>query len=307
MLQASLVVHDFSYDYVQNFVHYVHDAMKRHLACDARLLICRTIDEASYREGLVFIIGENFPMFERRPGCVYVLLNLSVVVALGHPFSASLRGHAQVRRKRRMLSRKLPLIDVLLDYYPPQTAQLAKQLDVPVYGFDVAVAPAQSDLDIATEFDLCFVGGLTERRKGVLDEIDRRGISRTPIKGAPIEELAARSALCLNIHTERSNHLEIPRLVAALSSGCPVVTETSFGITEFGAGDLITEAPLAGIADAVEALLSDRAKLDDLRRRSFDWYRETYLSRAEASWIEVFARLVDFDRSGAAQVPRMRA
>ena len=287
MAMASLVVQDFSYGFVRRFVDYLHGVMQRHLNPDAALFISPQVDEAAYPEGLVFLIGENFRPFERRPGCTYAYLNLSVVSPLGSPFAASLAGHRQVFRKRRMLAGKLPLIDALLDYYPPQTARLQRSLSLPVIGYDVAVL-AKDRPPGDPDFDVCFVGGMTSRRRRVLDDVQSRGFRLSPSHGAPIEDLAARSALCLNIHTERSNHLEVPRFVAALSTGCPVVTETSYGVAGLGAGETVIERPLAEVADAVASLLGDNDRLLALQRRSLSWYTSDYLPRAEARWQVVF-------------------
>lgn len=288
MPSASLVVQDFSYGFVRRFVDYLHGVMQRYLDPDAALLICDRVDDAAYPEGLVFLIGENFPPFKRRAGCTYAYLNLSVVSPLGSPFAASLAGHRQVFRKRRMLAGKLPLIDVLLDYYPPQTARLQRSLSLPVIGYNVAVSAADNRPDGDPDFDVCFVGGMTSRRRRVLDDLQSRGFRLSPSQGAPIEDLAARSALCLNIHTERSNHLEVPRFVAALSTGCPVVTETSYGVSGLGAGEIVVERPLAEVADAVSGLLGDKDRLTALQRQSLSWYTSYYLPRAEARWQVVF-------------------
>ncbi|MEL7105814.1 MAG: hypothetical protein AAGM21_07835 [Pseudomonadota bacterium] len=287
MPRASLVVQDFSYGFVRRFVDYLHGVMQRHLDPHAGLLICHQVDAAAYPDGLVFLIGENFAPFERRKGCTYALLNLSVVSPLGSPFAASLAGHRQVFRKRRMLAGKLPLIDALLDYYPPQTKRLKHSLSLPVFGFDVAVAAA-SDRQPDPDYDVCFVGAMTARRQRVLDDLKARGVRLSPSHGGPIEKFAAQSALCLNIHTERSNHLEVPRFAAALSTGCPVVTETSFGVADLGAQDFVIERPLPQVADAVTALLGDKSRLERLQRDSLSWYKAHYLPRADARWRDVF-------------------
>ena len=287
MRRATLVVQTFSLFYVRNLVSHIHDALRRHLDPDAALVICDEIDQAAHPEGVVFIIGEKFRPFRRRPGCRYVLLNLSVVTPLGNPFAASIRGHRQVLKKRRLLREKLPLVDMLLDYYPPQTRALRRRVGIPVMGFDAAVAPRSPVPMSERAYDVCFVGGMNPRRKAVLDRIEARGFVLSPHEGEPIEDIAARSRCCLNIHTERSNHLEVPRLVAALSTGCPVVTETSFGLASFGAGEFVDQRPLTALDDGVAAMLSDRDRLRRLGESCAAWYRETYLPRAEARWKDI--------------------
>lgn len=290
MRRATLVVQNFSHGYVARFVDYLHGVLRRNFDDGSQLVLCDTIDGAVYPEGLVFLIGENFPPFRRRPGCTYIGLNLSVVTPLGSPFAASLNGYRQIYRKRRMLAAKLPLCDALLDYYPAQTRALSAGLALPVLGFPFAVAPEPR---VSTEFDVCFVGHLTARRRRVLSDLKDRGHRLSPHSGVPIEEVAAASALCLNIHTERSNHLEIPRLVAALAAGCPVVTETSHGLSDFASGDFVVERPLPRLADAVAGLLADPGDLAGRGEAGATWYRERYLPAADARWAEICATLTD--------------
>jgi len=283
-MRASLVVDRFSLTYVQKFTEYLHGVLRHHLDPDAAFLACDSVDEAQHPDGIVFLIGENLPPFRRRPGCRYVYLNFSVVSVLGSPFAASLSGHRQVFRKRRMLAARLPLYDMLLDFYAPQTRLLAHQLRLPVRGFDFAIAPVDAAPVHERSHQACFVGGITDRRKAVLDALEEAGVALSPSSGAAVEELAAKSLCCLNIHAQRSNHLEVPRLVAAFAAGCPVVTESSYGLAEFCDEDFVEERALSGIASAVEALLADPDRVQRLGKAAARWYRETYLPRAETRW-----------------------
>lgn len=289
--RAALVVQTFSLGYVENFVHYFHDVLRRHLDPETPLIVVDALDEAPDLGGDVFIIGENFPVFGRRTGCRYIYLNFSVVTPLGGLLSASLRGHRQILRKRRMLERKLSQIDVLLDYYAPQTEALRNRIDLPVYGFDVAIAPVSSTPVLERPYDVCFVGGMTPRRQAVLDAVAAQGLAISPHSGAPIEKLTAQSKCCLNIHMERSAHLEIPRVIAALSRGCPVVCETSLGLADWNAGDIIDERPLGQLAAGVAEMLSDRERLVARADRAARWYNDVYLAGAEARWSETLADL----------------
>ncbi len=291
MPRATLIVHSFSFPYVENFVRCLLGILRRHLDAEAQLLIAEAVDAPDYEDGLVFVIGENFPKFRRRPGCRYVYLNLSVVTLLGSPFAASLSGYRHVFRKRRMLLAKLPLFDAVLDYYPHQTNVLRRQLSLPVFGFDVVVPVKTAPPVSKRDFDVCFVGGITPRRRRVLDKLRESGFVLSPASGAPIEEIAARSRCCLNVHMERSNHLEIPRVLAAVSAACPVVTESSFGLEDFGAGAFIEEVPYADLVQGVQTMLSDEDHLRQCAERAREWYVENYAPRAERRWEELFVQL----------------
>lgn len=287
MRHATLIVQDFSFDFVASFVHYLHNFLRRHADPEASLIRCAEIDDAQHPAGLVFLIGENFKPFRRRRGCTYFYINLSVVAPLGSLFAASLRGHRQVFRKHRLLTAKLPHCDALLDFYPPQTQRLKRKLDLPVFDFDYAVEPHAGKHNTAVDHDVCFVGGLTPRRERILSALRAKGIRMSPHAGAPIEALAAASRCCLNIHMERSNHLEIPRLVAALSSGCPVISEKSFGLAEFVDGEFVIERPLSRLVSAVEELLADPPRMAALGAEAAAWYSDSYLPRANRRWAEI--------------------
>lgn len=300
MPRASLVIQRYSDAYVRNFARFVHDALRRFIDPDAPLLLPNEVDDAAYPEGLVFLIGEKFRPFTRRPGCTYVYLNLSVVSWLGNPFATSLDGHRVIRRKRRLLAGKLPLIDVLLDYYPAQTRILARRLDLPVLGFDVALAPRPPLPPLERVHDVCFVGGINDRRREVLDRLSAAGLRLSPSEGAPIEEIAALSRLCLNIHAERSRHLETPRIVAALSVGTPVLTETSHAAGAFAGLPFIVDRPKARLAGAARELLSDPARLAALGEEAGRWYREVYHPAAERSWRDLCRHLAAGTTGGCA-------
>ncbi len=299
MPRATLFVHSFSFPYIENFVRYFHGILRRQVDPDAQLLIADEVDSEAYEEGLVFVIGENLAAFRRRPNCRYIFLNLSVVTLLGSPFAASLNGCLQVFRKRRMLLSKLHLFDALLDYYPPQTAALKRQLSIPVYGFDVAV-PARATVPIADrDYDVCFVGGITARRGKLLDGLEQEDIVMSPHSGASIEKIAERSRCCLNVHQERSNHLEIPRVLAAVSAGCPVVTENSYGLEALGMGSFVKPYGYTELVHGIRDMLSDKQRLQERADAARDWYSNHYLPAAETRWAALLAEL-----GGGVQVTR---
>lgn len=293
MPHASLVVQRFSDAYVRNFARFVLDALRRSIDPDAALFLPDEVDDAAYPDGLVFLIGEKFKPFERRPGCRYIYLNLSVISWLGNPFAISLDGHRVIRRKRQLLAQKLPQIDVLLDYYPAQTARLARELDLPVLGFDVAMAPRSPLRREHRQHDVCFVGGLNERRRTVLNPLSAKGVQLSPHEGAPIEDIAAASRLCLNIHAERSRHLETPRIAAALSVGTPVLTETSYGAGAFAGHGFIVDRPLGQLASTALSLLEDPDRLAALGADAAAWYGEVYYPGALASWESLCQRITE--------------
>lgn len=290
MSRAALVVHSYSYPYIKNVALFVHDTIQTYLDASAKLLICDTVDAAQHDDRtLVFLIGEKFSPFKRRPGCTYIYLNFSVVRVLGRPWETGLKARRAIRTKRKLLARRLPEVDVVLDYFPPQTSVLQRELNVPVLGFPVATVPRAEFTSMRDrDYDVCFVGGLSPRRQSVCDRIAARNLSLSPSEGIDIEDAAAVSRVCLNVHSVKSHHLETPRFVAGLSAGTPVVTEPSFGVHAILDPRHAIERSYADLATSIEHLLSKPDELDALGREAQRWYTNTYLPRAQALWRGIF-------------------
>ncbi len=294
MPSTSLVVHDFSATYVGHFVQALHDILRKNLDPAAGLYLCQSIDSAEHPQGLVFILGEQLDPFQRRPGCTYVYMNLSVVTRLGGPFDASLRGLKVIRRKRNWLLSKWERSDVLLDFYAPQTDHLARQSDGPVFHFDYLVEPPKQRLAMADRpYDVCFVGGVNTRRRAVLDAIAATGAVLSPNAGADIEDIAAQARLCLNIHAEKSNHLETPRILAGLSRGTPVISETSYGLGDLaGPATFIQTGRDDALAGLVARALADPDALETESQKAFEWYGTHYWPAAQANWRQICTDLM---------------
>lgn len=243
----------------------------------------------------VFVIGEHLAPPLRHPGCQYVLINLSVVTQLGSPLAASPRGMLQIHRKARALRHRLAGYDALLDYYPAQTRILKRRLSLPVFGFipwSDPAAPSQGSRDQPeTIYDVCFVGGKTPRRRALLDQLRAEGLRLSPSKGVMLEQAAAQSACTLNVHLQRSNHLEIPRILGALSVGSPVVSEDSFGIADILPPKLIEIAPYRQLSGRVLSFLSDPSRVAERAAQSASWYRDTLVPQAEQMLIKTLHQI----------------
>ena len=302
MQGAVLVVHYFSYPFIRNVAHFIHETLGDSFERGAALSIREAVDEAEFEENTaVFIIGETFPPFQRQDGCRYFYLNFSVVSVLGRPWETGLAARRAIRHKRKMLAGRLGSVDAVLDYYPPQTRVLQRQLGLLVLGFDVAtVAPAKSISMRERPYDVCFVGSLNARRRAVCDVIRDRDLSMSPSKDIVIEDAAAQSRVCLNVHSVRSHHFETPRFLAAFAAGTPMVTEPSFG-----AGGIVdlshaVEDRCDALPDAVERLLSEDDRLEEMGQNARHWYLATYLPRARKNWRETCERLRHLEFDGRA-------
>ena len=121
LLRASLVVDRFSLTYVPE----VHRVPAWCPAPPSRPR-CGPSSRATawmrrqHPDGIVplFLIGVvNLPTVPQTSGLPICLPQLLGCLGAGSPFAASLSGHRQVFRKRRMLAARLPLYDMLLDFY----------------------------------------------------------------------------------------------------------------------------------------------------------------------------------------------
>jgi glycosyltransferase involved in cell wall biosynthesis len=295
MSQAALVVHTYSYPYIKNVARFIHETIKTFLDDNAALLICETVDAAPFDENtLVFVIGEKFAPFERRAGCTYIYLNFSVVTVLGRSWETGLKARRAIRTKRQMLTDRLPTVDIVLDYFPPQTRVLQRDLNTPVLGFTVATPKRTTFTPMKDRaYDVCFVGGLSQRRQVICDGIAARKMSLSPSHDIDIEDAAAASRVCLNVHSVKSHHLEIPRFVAALASGTPVVSEPSLGIHDIFDPHTAIECPYERLPQTIERLLAKHDALEALGRDAQDWHAKTYLPRAQSHWKNLIENVLE--------------
>ncbi len=296
MTRPALVVHKFSFHYIRHVVTHIQRSIEAGFGgCDIHFVA--EIDEAPIADGtMVFVVGENLGPHKRRPGCSYFFFNFSVVTHLGNPLHASPQGWRSIWRKARLLQTKLHLYDAVLDYWEPQSTVLQRKLSVPVRHFPVAVLP--DDIPDPTplaerEFDVCFVGSENARRARILEAVRATGASLSPQKDVVFEEIAAKSRICLNVHSYRSNHLETPRLVGAMVTGCPIVSEKAFGIGDFAAEGTYTTAELSDIASRISHLLDQPEELQAQMERASNWYRGTYLPKVEATWARLCPELAE--------------
>jgi hypothetical protein len=136
------------------------------------------------------------------------------------------------------------------------------------------------------DFDLCFVGGVSPRRARVLDRARAAGLTLSPERGADLEDLSARSRLTLNIHMQASNHLEIPRIIGALSTRSPVITETSHGLAEIVDSDSLRQGRARDLVAIAQTLLGDASTLDRLESEAARAF-EAYHGRAVSQMAEL--------------------
>ncbi|WP_339644926.1 hypothetical protein [Jannaschia helgolandensis] len=291
MYNACLVIQKVSFDHIAHVVRFVHATLTANFGADTALYVCDEIDQADHPDNaIVFVIGEGFARHRRRRGCLYVYLNFSVVAVMGNPLRVSKEGWSAIRRKRRMLMDKLAGYDLLLDYFAPQTRVLQRHLRLPVLGFGIGVSPNVTGPAIALAdrpYNVCFVGQMTPRRLRIIEDLRRRGLRMSPHSGIALEEVAAQSQCCINIHAHRSNHLETPRIIGALAVGTPVVTEKCYGLQGLLPSDLVKTARLVRLAEITQDICSNLDELQAQQALAQHWYRQTYLPQCRRNWSDI--------------------
>lgn len=288
-LKACLVVHDVSVPYVRNVLVALKNTLNSEFEGGCEMVTCSTVDEANSGDAdVIFVVGENLGRFERQSGRKYVYFNFSVVAMLGNPLRNSLKGIQLIRYKNKLLKSKLDLFDAVIDYYPAQTSVLKKQLDLPVAGFVPWVPPAPEETITKLSdraYDVCFVGGLSPRREQIIEALKSTGCHMSPSSGVTLEEVAVNSRCTLNIHMQRSNHLEIPRVMASLANGSPLVTESSYGIRDMLPEDIVYVAPYPKLTDATLNALKDLEALEKTAQRAYRWYCDVGAPQFEAKFV----------------------
>lgn len=288
-MQCHLVVHDTSIPYIRKPVEFLRRAIAAEHGTVGFHVVKERVEEAPIdAPAIVYVIGEKLAPFARRAGVFHAYFNFSVVAPIGNPFAMSPAGALLIRKKRGMLKHKLPGADVVLDYYPAQTRVLQRRLDLPVLGFLPCSLPSdRPPIPMAErDFDLCFVGGVSPRRARVLDRARAAGLTLSPERGADLEDLSARSRLTLNIHMKASNHLEIPRIIGALSTRSPVITETSHGLAEIVDSDSVRQGRARDLVAIAQTLLGDASTLDRLESEAARAF-EAYHGRAVSQMAEL--------------------
>lgn len=271
-MQCYLVVRERSVPYIRRILDFLHTQLSQHYEGGAkRIIVANSVDEAGITgPAIVYYIGERLGPFTRRPGCFYVFFNFSVVAMIGNPFVNSLSGLRLIRQKRWLMDRRIEGADAILDHYPAQTRVLQRKLSKPVFGFLPCgeTAPV-SPIPLADrDYDVCFVGGMSPRRERVLRAVKAAGLSLSPTSGHDLEDLTARSRCTLNIHMQASNHLEIPRVLGALSTASPVVSEYSYGLEDVVNSDSVLSGRARALAGMAADLIADPDRLARLTREA---------------------------------------
>lgn len=282
MVTACLVVQRNSLNYIKRVVEAFHLSLCDVFGKETPLIISDEVDLVNFSdENIIFIIGESFKRFIRKKECKYVYINFSVISFLGNPFNLSRKTITHIRYKRRIFLEKIDLFDAVIDYYPAQTYALKNKIKTRLYGFIPYTLPFKVLIKKDKIYDTCFVGEMSHRRKTVLQRLISEGVVLSPTSGATIENYAAQSKLTLNIHMHRSNHLEIPRILGAISVASALLTERSYGINDVLDQDIVKVASYRHIVQNTIKLLRDSNSTHQIGLAARVWYESTFIPRQQ--------------------------
>ena len=281
--------------YVQKIVQTLHSDMMDYYGDHTPLVVTDDGSElASLTTDTVFLIGENLKDLEGPSSRRLVFINFSVVTVLGNLFSTGINGWLQIRRKRKLLEEKAHVIHSILDYYPSQTPRLAELSMIPALGFLPYIRPElvpKADLVEHRAHDICFVGNMSARRQKIVRFLKSKGLSFTESHGKDLEDLASTAKISINIHNQRSNHLEIPRLIGAMAAGTAIVTEDSYGLDSVLDRTTLLSVKYSQLTSSILKLARDPLRIRDLRDRSTEWYRTVYVPRARRRFFEALDQI----------------
>jgi SAM-dependent methyltransferase len=124
----------------------------------------------------------------------------------------------------------------------------------------------------AQDIDVLFYGMVNERRKEVLNNLERRCrlAALVGVFGPERDAMIARSKIVLNLHFYDKCILEQTRVSYLLNNGCCVVSEDSASNPYTG---MIVTAPRANVADVCLELLGDTPRREALRQAGFEKFR----------------------------------
>ena len=287
-----LIVHPTSYRYVSAVADYIYSQLKRHSPVEVDFTLSPDLDSLEDgKHSIVFVIGDPFRSFFRRPGVRYIFFNFSLLYALGPTARSSRAARQWIERKHELFAAKIHLYDYVLDYFPAQAEKLSHEFGTPVDAFPVGLCDDAYSRAFERSYDVCIVGARTPRRIVMERRLSRLGFRLTPATGVRLEDMAARSKVVLNVHAYRTSNIEYARIVSALLSGAILVTEPSPGMADSFPENLYVSASYTNIARSVRSVLDDATLMKKMGSEGAAWTRLFYLPACDALWATVLPRV----------------
>lgn len=290
MGRTFLLVHPFSYARISGVVDYIFHQLTSFAPGAADFVICSNVDEAPLAAGsVIFIIGDPFGPFQRQSTCRYVFINFSQLYFFGDLSDYGPRARRWIIGKQKAFESKVGRYDFVLDAYPEQPTTIHRAFGVPARHFPIGlrsdIAPQER------EFDVCFVGTMTPRRRTLAKRLTRLGVRLSPDSHVNLEATAARSKVMLNVHAFRSGNVEAPRIISGFLTGAALVTEPGSSLASRFPENLYVTADYADLSEATISLLDDPTRREALAKAASQWLATEYLPDCDKAWGQILASI----------------
>tara|TARA_R110001599_G_scaffold263205_3_gene463810 strand:- start:340 stop:1245 length:906 start_codon:yes stop_codon:yes gene_type:complete len=299
MLNAILIVHPKSFNYISTIVNEISTVLNLQYGRRFNQIISEdfsTIPEGY--KGDIYIMSDLFPRFEKSDLCKYIFFNFSLLIKLGGSFDTSNKANRWIKSKKKLFLEKVDQYDYVLDYYPSQTKKLkaitSSYSEAIFYNFPILIPPVPSQLMSKNKkYDFCVVGEDSKRRIKLYKKLQNRGFKLSPLESKNLGEIIRESKVVLNIHAEKCNTLEFPRIVEALANGAVVLTEKCFELDQYFPKNVIFSSSYRGfINNACELIGSEELNIHS--QSIIRFYSEYYKKSKEK--IEQIIELVRLER-----------
>lgn len=278
----------------EKFIKRTLDALRDDIAYGAgfapEVLIVDQVDNHLFEAGsVVFIVGDYIPEFTKRSDCYYVFINFSIVefMRLRKIFNSGARNW--ISKKKKAFSRKVDFYPMIVDFYRPQSRILAPKYknNCRILGFLPTIA-TETEPDIQKIYDVCVVGSGTPRRKRVYEKLKDLGAVLSPLESNDLDQVIKQSRFVLNVHAYDCDTAELPRILHALKSGVPLISEPCYEIDELIPKKCYAKAKFGDIAQIYKSLDAAYAKAQAMANKGLEHLNTVYEPRAKKQWASIF-------------------
>ena len=284
-----VVVHKNDARYLGSFPENTANLLRTLSAAEITCHHVESLEELQFQPGSVILASGNFIPRQKAENCLYVCFNWSVLFNLNARIISSWRAWRWIKERRRLLMKKAPYYHAVLDYYPSQTPRLAKLLSrypINVMPFLVDMNGPEGRIKAMRDrrWDICAVGSPSPRRMKAFADLERAGCSLSPMDTTRMDSILGDSKLTLNIHFERCDNLESPRLIPAFRLGSCVVTESCYGLDGLVPPRYYCAGSYRNLVPLCRELLREPDRMDAIAESARLFVETTYRKRCLDSW-----------------------
>jgi hypothetical protein len=260
---------------------------------------CGQIDIADLpADTLLFVLGQETILRNPQDSVRVIFICLSAFYRARGLLSQSLDGIRLLRRRRnKVLTNILPYTNAIIDFYPRHAEVLRRKLNnkVLVHSFLLnSLSTGKSAIKFdKRRWDICIVGGRSKRREAVWKKLMALGLSLTPASSECLEESIINSRLVLNIHSEKYDNVEVPRIIAAIQNGVGVLSEPCYGLEDIVPMDLLNISGYKNIANSAVMLLGRPHALHEKSELAKRWFESEYQSLSRQTLINVLNSILE--------------